>query len=67
MEQLEFEYDDSEDEVEDEVVEFNFEDLDENSDLDIVKDGIMEKYGFLPSDRYVEDLILFVRQLIRGS
>lgn len=52
---------------EDEIPEFNFEDLDENSDRDIVRAGILEKYGFVPSNDYVDDLIAFVMQLTKGS
>lgn len=50
-----------------ETEEFDFYSLSSESEVDIVSAGIEEKYGFTPSDEYVQDLIKFVNDMLYGG
>jgi hypothetical protein len=52
---------------EEEPEEFSFENLNRDSDIDMVSAQIEEKYGFTPSDDYVSDLIAFVHDMLHGT
>lgn len=52
--------------IEEDTTEFSFYDIAGQSDVSLVSSKIEEKYGFTPSDEYVEDLILFVNDMLNG-
>jgi hypothetical protein len=43
-----------------------FSELVKNKDIDLVRKSIQEKYGFIPPDEYIKDLIVFVQEMMNG-